>query len=140
MNGMSKKPSPDVFLLAMKQLNSVLCSAGDQPLRPYECLAFEDSIAGVEAGQRAGMRVVWVPHEGLARVTRGREQDVLAGRTEDETNTPVFEAESEEHGFSHGRVLSEDGWAEMLPSLEEFEYEKYGIKLCDGESADAQNK
>jgi hypothetical protein len=34
----------------------------------------------VEAGRRAGMRVVWVPHPELAAEYRGREKEVLAGR------------------------------------------------------------
>ena len=43
----NSKPDPEVFLLAAKELG---CP-------PAECLVFEDSHAGVEAGIRAGMDV-----------------------------------------------------------------------------------
>jgi len=45
------KPAPDVFLLAAERLG----------LPPEECWVFEDSHSGVEAGWRAGCRVVMVP-------------------------------------------------------------------------------
>ncbi len=44
------KPSPDVFLKVAEDLR----------VTPSECLVFEDTHAGVIAGQRAGMRVVAV--------------------------------------------------------------------------------
>jgi pseudouridine-5'-monophosphatase len=47
----AKKPSPDIFLVA----------AGELGATPARCLVFEDSLAGVEAGLAAGMRVVAVP-------------------------------------------------------------------------------
>ncbi|MBE3049202.1 HAD-IA family hydrolase, partial [Candidatus Bathyarchaeota archaeon] len=31
---------------------------GEKAVTPAECLVFEDSVTGVEAGRRAGMRVV----------------------------------------------------------------------------------
>ena len=43
-----RKPYPDAFLVAAKRL----CA------RPRQCIAFEDSIAGVEAAKRAGMYCV----------------------------------------------------------------------------------
>lgn len=42
------KPAPDVFLFAAKQMN----------VPPSHCLVIEDSLAGVLAARRAGMRVV----------------------------------------------------------------------------------
>ncbi|PIR20976.1 MAG: hypothetical protein COV45_03685 [Deltaproteobacteria bacterium CG11_big_fil_rev_8_21_14_0_20_47_16] len=45
-----KKPAPDIFLQAAKDL--------DVP--PSQCLVIEDSIAGIEAAKRAGMKVVAV--------------------------------------------------------------------------------
>jgi HAD superfamily hydrolase (TIGR01509 family) len=45
------KPAPDIFLLAARLLH----------LPPEECLALEDSDAGVMAAQSAGMRVVVIP-------------------------------------------------------------------------------
>jgi pseudouridine 5'-phosphatase len=127
MHGAEKKPAPDIFLLALRRLNAVLAATGKEELRPEECLVFEDSIAGVEAGRRAGMWVVWVPHEGLARVTRGREQSVLMGRTEDGRTTPVYSEEGEGPELPGGRAVAQDGWAVMVPSLEEFDYARYGI-------------
>ncbi len=40
-----RKPAPDLFLLAAKKLH----------VKPSECIAFEDSLAGVKAVSRAGM-------------------------------------------------------------------------------------
>ena len=42
------KPDPECYLLA----------ARDLAVAPGECVVFEDSIAGITAGQRAGMKVV----------------------------------------------------------------------------------
>jgi beta-phosphoglucomutase family hydrolase len=39
------KPSPDIFLLAAKELN----------VKPEECVVVEDAIKGIEAARRAGM-------------------------------------------------------------------------------------
>jgi len=59
------KPAPDPYLLAMKELE----------LDPDECVAFEDSPAGVEAACAAGCRVVAIPNIYLQR------DDVVQGRT-----------------------------------------------------------
>ncbi|KAI9769110.1 MAG: Pseudouridine-5'-phosphatase [Geoglossum simile] len=131
MAGKRKKPAPDIFGLALQRVNSAL-KAGEEPIKPEECLVFEDSIAGVEAGRKAGMRVVWVPHPGLLEVCRGHEQLILAGATEPdgqdeakiEPMTPV-----PGQGELRDRVRSEDGWAEMLTSLEDFPYDHYRIRL-----------
>jgi HAD superfamily hydrolase (TIGR01509 family) len=42
------KPSPDVFLFAASQIGA----------DPAECIVIEDSVTGVTAGRRAGMRVI----------------------------------------------------------------------------------
>ena len=52
---------------------------GEDLILPEECLVFEDSVPGVEAGRRAGMRVVWCPHPMLKNEFAGREKEVLAG-------------------------------------------------------------
>ncbi len=44
------KPNPDIFLKAAKKLNA----------RPKDCVVFEDAFHGIEAAQRAGMKVVAV--------------------------------------------------------------------------------
>lgn len=131
MSQCSKKPAPDIFLIALKRLNATITLNGGTPLRPDECLVFEDSIAGVEAGRRAGMRVVWVPHPGLAKVCKGREMDVLMGRTEINGTVPDFDGaeENNDAGPQTENLESEDGWVEMRVTLENFPYQKYGISI-----------
>ena len=129
MVGREGKPSPDIFLLAMSRLNKRFEANGESVVKPQECLVFEDSIAGVEAGRRAGMQVVWIPHPGLAKVCRGREQEVLMGKIE-ENGTPSFPDEDYEHDTPpYEKVLSHDRLARMIPSLEGFPYEEYCIKV-----------
>jgi hypothetical protein len=87
---------------------------GDK-ISPAECLVFEDSVPGVEAGRRAGMRVIWVPHPHLKAHSAGREGEVLAGRT---GVVPIGkEGQLGEVG---------DGWAEEIGSLKEFDCAKGG--------------
>jgi pseudouridine-5'-monophosphatase len=134
MSDSRKKPEPDIFLLALKRLNTALTTRGEHALEPRECLVFEDSIAGVEAARKSGMRVVWVPHPGLAEVCIGREMDVLMGRTEKHGNIPDFGVAAEgDVGkplvIEDGRVMSEDELAEMRTSLEDFPYSVYGINV-----------
>ncbi|KAI1390917.1 HAD-like protein [Hypoxylon trugodes] len=111
------KPAPDIYLLALQSINSSL-PEGAAEIQPNECLVFEDSVLGVEAGRRAGMRAVWVPHPGLAAEYRGKEKEVLAGRT---ALYPI--------GNDEQLGTVDDGWAEQLDSLENFPYEKFGIVL-----------
>ena len=54
------KPFPDIYQLALKSINDSL-APGEKVVSPAECLVFEDSVTGVEAGRRAGMRVIWCP-------------------------------------------------------------------------------
>ena len=128
------KPLPDIYLLALESINEMLMAEGEgeRPITPEECLVFEDSVPGVEAGRRAGMRVVWVPHPGLLEVYRGREEEVLAGRTGEHKEDDLDHTEgiplSGSPGYP-GELM--DGWAETLATLEDFEYEKYGIEVGD---------
>ncbi|KAJ1812296.1 Pseudouridine-5'-phosphatase [Coemansia sp. RSA 2599] len=46
------KPSPDIFLTAMRRL--------DSSLSPQECLVFEDAGNGIEAANNAQMCSIWV--------------------------------------------------------------------------------
>ncbi|KAK4666755.1 hypothetical protein QC763_303050 [Podospora pseudopauciseta] len=109
------KPLPDIYLLALKTINDSL-PEGEKPITPEECLVFEDSVPGVEAGRRAGMRVIWAPHPMLKKEYEGREKEVLAGRT--------YEAgEVDTHQL--GEV--DDGWAEYRGTLVDFPYERFGI-------------
>lgn len=109
------KPAPDIYLVALGALNATL-EPGAEPVRPEECLVFEDSVAGVEAGRRAGMRVVWVPHADMAVEYEGRERQVLAARS------GIFDIGDE---WQLGQL--DDGWAESISNLEHFNYDKYGI-------------
>jgi beta-phosphoglucomutase len=51
------KPAPDGFDAALGRLGSLLCP---RSLMANECLAIEDTAAGIEAAKRAGMRVLAV--------------------------------------------------------------------------------
>jgi pseudouridine 5'-phosphatase len=111
------KPAPDIHLLASQTINSIFEDRATK-IVPEECLVFEDSVPGVEAGRRAGMRVVWVPHPGLAAEFRSREKEVLAGR--------IWLVKIGDE-WQLGDI--DDGWAEYLPSLEDFPYEEFGIEI-----------
>lgn len=128
------KPLPDIYLLALETINSSLREKGEKEIRPEECLVFEDAVPGVEAGRRAGMRVVWCPNPGLLQEYRGREEEVLAGLTGEHKEEEKSEQEKEADEMKRARIDGagtpgrvNDGWAELVGSLEEFSYEKYGI-------------
>ncbi|RMZ77676.1 hypothetical protein DV738_g4283, partial [Chaetothyriales sp. CBS 135597] len=133
------KPLPDIYLLALRCVNEQIRAEGkgDEPeITPAECLVFEDSVPGIEAGRRAGMRVVWVPHPGLLDVCRGREEEVLAGLIgeHDESNNNNNSLQQDLVGQplpgSPGTVGTlHDGYGELLSSLEHFDYLKYGISV-----------
>ncbi|QQE64726.1 HAD family hydrolase [Leptolyngbya sp. BL0902] len=55
----ASKPAPDGYLLAIQRLNQQFPALH---LTPGECLAVEDSFAGLEAARRAGVPVVGVAH------------------------------------------------------------------------------
>lgn len=134
MSDSKKKPEPDIFNLALKRINDVAEEVGEKKIVARECLVFEDSIAGVEAARRAGMRVVWVPHSGLAQVCKGKEMDVIMGRTEADGKVPVYGKTPDApqiEPFEDGRLLSDDGDVEMRESLEDFSYKKSGIRAVD---------
>jgi pseudouridine-5'-monophosphatase len=116
------KPAPDIYLLALKTINDVIKREGKEAeIKPEECLVFEDAVPGVEAGRRAGMQVVWCPHPGLAKEYEGREQEVLAGLTGTYAEGAVKDA------GSPGKI--DDGFATLLKTLENFPYEKFGMKV-----------
>ncbi|THC97342.1 hypothetical protein EYZ11_003176 [Aspergillus tanneri] len=111
------KPLPDIYLLALETVNANLRQRGEVEIKPEECLVFEDAVPGVEAGRRAGMRVVWCPHPGLLEAYKGREAEVLAGLTgehkEEEKSTPEKDAEE----LSAERMKGSD-MAFNLPEME----------------------
>lgn len=120
------KPAPDIFLQSLERLNQAL-SPGEISIKPEECLVFEDSTAGVEAGRKAGMRVMWVPQPEILEVYRGREELVLAGAGDERDRFGMFPA----GGYENYLPFSKDGWAEVRATLKDFPYEHYGIKLLD---------
>ncbi|KAJ9667498.1 hypothetical protein H2201_002367 [Coniosporium apollinis] len=140
------KPAPDIYLLALETINARLRQSGEREVEPAECLVFEDSVPGVEAGRRAGMQVVWCPHPGLLEEYRGREKEVLAGlmgeHKEDDGFADEAKAETariagqaeEETGKKVGKTVNgrpgqvDDGWARLFETLEDFPYESYGVK------------
>jgi pseudouridine-5'-monophosphatase len=111
------KPLPDIYHLALDTINQTL-PAGEPPIKPEECLVFEDSVPGVEAGRRAGMRVVWCPHPMLKKEYAGREAEVLAGRTGEGGEIDL-----------HQLGELDDGWADYYETLVDFPYAKYGIHV-----------
>lgn len=128
------KPAPDIYLLALETINAEIRARGnsdEREIEPDECLVFEDSVLGVEAGRRAGMRVVWCPHPEMLKVYSSREKEVLAGVTgkhQPEIVRDVLEeagAEGRVKGRSPGRV--DDGWGDLLKTLVGFPFARYGI-------------
>jgi pseudouridine-5'-monophosphatase len=111
------KPAPDMYLIALDKINAGIAS-DKRLISANECLVFEDSVIGVEAGRRAGMQVVWVPHPEVAAEYREREREILAGRT---GMVPI--------GDEHQLGMIDDGLAQRIASLEQFDYEKYGITV-----------
>ena len=111
------KPHPDIFLMALQSINETL-DDDEAPITPAECLVFEDSVPGVEAGRRAKMRVVWVPHQALEAEYKGKEKLVLAGRT-----GLVQIADDSQLGEI------DDGWGVKLSSLEHFPWNDFGIVM-----------
>lgn len=126
------KPAPDIYLLALETINHRLRKKGEKEIRKEECLVFEDSVPGVEAGRRAGMRVVWCPHRELLKEYKGREKEVLAGlangggdqQVKDVMQEAAVGGEGKGRGWPGRR---DDGWAELLRSMEGFSHETYGI-------------
>ncbi|KAE8392940.1 HAD-like domain-containing protein [Aspergillus alliaceus] len=130
------KPLPDIYLIALETINANLRDKGEKEITPEECLVFEDAVPGVEAGRRAGMRVVWCPHPGLLGAYKGREAEVLAGLTgehkEEEKSAAEHEADelvARRADRSSGKTGQlGDGFGDLVLTLEDFPYEKYGIQ------------
>jgi beta-phosphoglucomutase-like phosphatase (HAD superfamily) len=82
------KPDPEGYLKALAALNSF--APDDRPLRPDECLVIEDSIAGVAAAKRAGMRCLAVTNS--YRAEELREADWIASSLIDGDLERLFNA------------------------------------------------
>lgn len=124
------KPAPDIYLLALKTINDKLKAEGKEEIMPKECLVFEDSVPGVEAGRRAGMQVVWCPHPGLLEEYSGREKEVLAGLTGEHERGKIAPEVKDTAGqpVEGGPGEIDDGWAVLLATLENFPYDRFGIQ------------
>lgn len=118
------KPAPDIYLLALRMINETL-PPNTTPIKPAECLVFEDSVPGVESGRRAGMRVVWCPHPELYDFFKDRREQVLAGRADEKTSQPLLGENPEDD--RPGEIG--DGWSQYLETLENFPYDEYDIVL-----------
>ncbi|KAH8293244.1 hypothetical protein KR018_000972, partial [Drosophila ironensis] len=53
------KPEPDIYLLAASRFY--------RPVKPKDCLVFEDSPTGLKAARAAGMQVVYIPENKFSR-------------------------------------------------------------------------
>ncbi|KAL4920064.1 HAD-like domain-containing protein [Aspergillus aurantiobrunneus] len=132
------KPLPDIYLLALETINVGLRERGEKEITPAECLVFEDAVPGVEAGRRAGMRVIWCPHPGLLEAYKGREAEVLAGLTGEHKEAEKSQSEREAEELVSERLQGagkpgqlNDGFAELLSTLQDFPYDRYGIRPAD---------
>jgi beta-phosphoglucomutase len=65
------KPAPDGFEKALGRLGFLMRLR--PALLPSECLVIEDTVAGVEAGRRAGMRVLALCHSVRPEALKGAE-------------------------------------------------------------------
>jgi len=129
------KPAPDIYLLALETINERLRREGKQEITPAECLVFEDSVPGIESGRRAGMQAVWCPHPGLLQEMKGKEDLILAGQMGEhkevmQKNEQLGVVEQDGHGRKKGAPGEVgDGWARFLPTLENFPYDSYKIRV-----------
>lgn len=65
------KPAPEGFEKALGRLGFLIRPR--PPLLPAECLVIEDTVAGVEAGRKAGMRVLALCHSARPEQLKGAE-------------------------------------------------------------------
>lgn len=70
------KPCPDIYLAALKSLNDDL-PEGIEPIKPEECLVFEDGLPGVKSGQNANAHVIWIPHPEGRALFNGKENELI---------------------------------------------------------------
>lgn len=82
------------------------------------------------------MQVVWCPHPGLLQEYQGREEEVLAGLTGEHKEEEKSDDENKAHSLQAERIGGngkpgelQDGWGILLPTLENFPYERYGIRI-----------
>lgn len=86
------KPFPDIWLAALKSLNSQL-KEGEAEIKPDECLVFEDALPGLIAGKAAGAFVIWVPDHRALKVMNGEEHEHINGHGELLSSLTEFQRE-----------------------------------------------
>ncbi|KAF9377025.1 glutathione synthase [Podila verticillata] len=80
------KPNPDIFFVARDRLAEHF---EQKEVDNSNCLVFEDSPIGVQAGVNASMKVLWVPDENIARLYPNLEGPTLRIDSLEEFD-PVF--------------------------------------------------
>jgi beta-phosphoglucomutase len=80
------KPEPEIFLRVLSELNGQLRDNG--AISPAECLVIEDSIEGIRAAKKAGMRCLAVTNS--HRMEQLGEADAVV-RSLEETGVPFLE-------------------------------------------------
>ncbi|EEB09804.2 haloacid dehalogenase-like hydrolase [Schizosaccharomyces japonicus yFS275] len=85
------KPYPDIWLQTLNLINEQLQANGLEPVKPEECLAFEDSIPGVKSAKAAGMHVIWVPAEAVLRFAKDEIPELLDEQCEILNSLEAFE-------------------------------------------------
>jgi len=86
------KPFPDIWLAALKSLNSQL-SKDETEIKPDECLVFEDALPGLIAGKAAGAFVIWVPDHRALKVMNGEEHEHIKDHGEILNSLTEFQKE-----------------------------------------------
>ncbi|KAG0225971.1 glutathione synthase [Actinomortierella wolfii] len=81
------KPNPDIFYVARDRLAAHF---GHEDIQNKHCLVFEDSPIGVQAGVNAGMPVLWVPDENIARLYPDLQGPALQLNSLEEFDPVVF--------------------------------------------------
>ena len=76
------KPSPEGYRLALTRLNERLSIEGKKTLSPEDCLVIEDTLAGIEAGTRAGIKCLALAHS-LKKEKLYEMADFIAGSFQD---------------------------------------------------------
>lgn len=118
------KPAPDIYLCALQCINN---ERGDS-ISTQQCLVFEDSIQGVEAGRRAGMAVIWCPHPSLLHeLLHGPAEDVQSNfRTVFGLGNAAIQT-MEVTDLAQLINKTSEGWIRLLPTLEDFPFGQYGL-------------
>ncbi|KAK9484084.1 HAD-like domain-containing protein [Lipomyces starkeyi] len=70
------KPEPDIWLVALQTLNSMLPDHLER-IKPEECLVFEDGIPGLMGAKKAGCQVVWVPDPNILKVFEDTKHEIV---------------------------------------------------------------